>query len=52
MGITASLSPISLLVIISVMYIGRVGIILLIAAFLGDPKPSIIQYPEENLLVG
>jgi len=52
MGITASLSPISQLIIIAVMYIGRVGIILLIAALLGDPKPSIIQYPEENLLVG
>jgi trk system potassium uptake protein TrkH len=52
MGITASLSPLSQLVIVAVMYIGRVGIILLIAAIIGDPRPSVIQYPEENLLVG
>ncbi|AFY75617.1 potassium uptake protein, TrkH family [Pleurocapsa sp. PCC 7327] len=52
MGITASLSPLSQLVIVAVMYIGRVGIIILIAAIIGDPRPSVIQYPEENLLVG
>jgi trk system potassium uptake protein len=52
MGITAGLSPISKLVIIFMMYLGRVGVILLIAAIIGDPKPSIINYPEENLLVG
>jgi trk system potassium uptake protein len=52
MGITAGLSSISKLVIILMMYLGRVGVILLIAAIIGDPKPSIINYPEENLLVG
>lgn len=51
-GITASLSAFSQLVIIATMYIGRVGIILLIAAIIGDPTPSIIRYPSENLLVG
>jgi trk system potassium uptake protein len=51
-GITASLSPWSQLVIVAVMYIGRVGVILLMAAFVGDPRPTFIQYPEENLLVG
>jgi trk system potassium uptake protein len=34
------------------MYIGRVGILLLMSAVLGDPRPTAIQYPEENLLVG
>jgi len=34
------------------MYIGRVGILLLMGAILGDPKPTIVKYPEENLLVG
>jgi trk system potassium uptake protein len=34
------------------MYIGRVGILLLIGSLLGDPKPFAIQYPEESLLVG
>lgn len=51
-GITASLTPISQLVIVFTMYTGRVGVVLLMAAIVGDPKPSVIQYPEENLLVG
>jgi trk system potassium uptake protein TrkH len=52
MGITASLSPLSQLVIVAVMYTGRVGVILLMASIVGDPRPSFLQYPEENLLVG
>lgn len=52
MGITAILSPFSQLVIIGMMYIGRVGVILLIAAIVGDPRPTTLKYPEENLLIG
>lgn len=52
MGITGALSPLSQLVIIGMMYLGRVGVVLLMAAVIGDPKPSLINYPEENLLVG
>jgi len=52
MGITASLSDLSQLLIVAMMYIGRVGVILLIAAVIGDPRPSSIKYPEENLLIG
>ncbi len=51
-GITAILSPIAQLLLVFTMYAGRVGILLLIAAIVGDPRPSSIQYPEENLLVG
>ncbi|HEY9605151.1 MAG TPA: TrkH family potassium uptake protein [Allocoleopsis sp.] len=51
-GITASLSTAAKLVLIATMYIGRVGVLLFMAALLGDPRPSRIQYPEENLLVG
>jgi trk system potassium uptake protein len=51
-GITAGLTPLSKLVLIATMYIGRVGILLLIAALLGDPRSSTIKYPEESLLVG
>lgn len=51
-GITAALSPIAKLIIIFMMYLGRVGVILAIAAIIGDPKPTVINYPEENLLVG
>lgn len=51
-GITAGLSTFGKLVLIATMYIGRVGVLLLMSALLGDPKPSAIRYPEENLLVG
>lgn len=51
-GITATVSPAAKLVLIMTMYIGRVGILLLMAALLGDPKPSTIRYPEENMIVG
>lgn len=40
------------LVLVATMYIGRLGILLLMSAALGDPKPSFVRYPEENLLVG
>lgn len=51
-GITAGLTPVSKLVLVAMMYIGRVGVLLLIGALLGDPKPSAVRYPEESLLVG
>ncbi len=51
-GITASLSNAGQLVLIATMYIGRVGILLLMAALLGQAKPRLVQYPEETLLVG
>jgi len=51
-GITASVSAAAKLVLIATMFIGRVGILLLIGAVLGDPRPTSIHYPEENLLVG
>lgn len=51
-GITADFSLLSRLIIIATMYIGRVGVLSLMSAVLGDPKPSSIDYPEENLLVG
>ncbi len=51
-GVTASLTATGKLVLVVTMYTGRVGILLLMAALLGDPKPSAVHYPEENLLVG
>ncbi len=51
-GITASLSPFGQLVLIVAMYTGRVGVLLLMAAFSGKAKHSLIKYPEEYLLVG
>lgn len=52
MGITASISTFGKLVLIATMYVGRVGVLLLMGALLGDPKPSGVRYPEENLFVG
>jgi trk system potassium uptake protein TrkH len=40
------------LLLVVVMYVGRVGVLLLMSAILGDPEPSFVTYPEENLLVG
>lgn len=51
-GITAGLSVFAKLVLVATMYIGRVGVLLLMSALLGDPKPSFVRYPEENMLVG
>lgn len=51
-GITASLSTSVKLILILTMYIGRVGVLIFMGAILGEPRPSVVQYPEENLLVG
>ncbi|HZG38903.1 MAG TPA: TrkH family potassium uptake protein [Nodosilinea sp.] len=51
-GITADLSDFGKYVVIVTMYLGRVGVLLFMGALLGDPKPSAIQYPEEELLIG
>lgn len=51
-GITAGLTVFGKLVLVATMYIGRVGVLLLMAALVGDPKPTFVRYPEENLLVG
>ncbi|XFA72131.1 TrkH family potassium uptake protein [Thermosynechococcaceae cyanobacterium Okahandja] len=51
-GITSGLTVFSKFVLVATMFAGRVGILLLMAAIMGDPRPSNIQYPEENLLVG
>lgn len=51
-GITGQLSPLNQFVIIITMYIGRVGILMLISALVGETRPSSVEYPEANLLVG
>lgn len=51
-GITGNVSLAAKLILIVTMYIGRVGVLLLISAVVGDPRPTRIHYPEENLLVG
>ncbi|MFM7449654.1 MAG: TrkH family potassium uptake protein [Leptolyngbyaceae cyanobacterium] len=48
----ANLSDLSKVILAATMYLGRVGVLLLMSAVLGDPKPSFVKFPEENLLVG
>ena len=51
-GITSAFSVASKVILVFAMYVGRVSILILIAAIIGDPKPTTLHYPEENLLVG
>ncbi|NJO19178.1 MAG: ATPase [Spirulinaceae cyanobacterium RM2_2_10] len=51
-GITSNLSALGELIITLTMFVGRVGILIFIGAILGDRRPTSLQYPEENLLVG
>lgn len=51
-GITADFSLGGRLVLIVVMYVGRVGILLTMAALVGEPGRSSVRYPEEELLIG
>lgn len=52
MGITSSLSVAGRIVIILTMYIGRVGVLLLMSAIFTDTRHSLIKYPQGSLLVG
>jgi trk system potassium uptake protein TrkH len=51
-GVTAQASSGTQLILIVVMYVGRVGVLMLMSALLGATSPSIVHYPEEELLVG
>lgn len=51
MGITNDLDTISELIIIMLMFIGRVGFVSFLLSF-GSKKKTIIKYPTENLTVG
>lgn len=52
MGITAGLCPISKIVIISLMYAGRVGILTLMIALNAKKKSAPIERPTEKILIG
>ncbi|AFY68687.1 potassium uptake protein, TrkH family [Thalassoporum mexicanum PCC 7367] len=52
MGITPEVSDLGRLILVGTMYIGRVGVVVLMAALIAEPEPSLVKYPEETLLVG
>jgi len=51
-GITSSLSKLSKIVIILTMFVGRVGILNFIYAFVSESKGAKFEYPEEKIMVG
>ena len=52
LGITGSLGIISKIVLILLMFLGRVGGLTLIFAIITEKKAFISQYPEERVIVG
>ncbi|MBI4647774.1 MAG: ATPase [Bacteroidia bacterium] len=52
LGITSDLSVASKYIIIFTMFLGRVGILTIIVAFIRKVKSLSYEYPKENILVG
>jgi len=51
-GITADLPPSAQVVIVLLMFIGRVGTITFATALAIGTSPQLYRYPKENLIVG
>ncbi len=52
-GITALLSPVSKLILICTMFLGRVGLLTVTVALSASPtKTNALRYPEERIIVG
>jgi trk system potassium uptake protein TrkH len=51
-GVTSTLSPAGKILIIFLMYVGRLGPLTLLIAWLGKGKKLPYSYPEENLPIG
>ncbi|MDF2945606.1 MAG: synthase [Bacillales bacterium] len=52
MGITANLSTFGKIIIMILMFIGRVGIISFLFIIRGTPKKESIHYPKERIIIG
>ena len=52
LGITGDLTIVGKLVLIIIMFIGRVGVLALLLMFKGNRQPSSIKYPEIDMIVG
>jgi len=52
LGITSKLSVLGKLIIMFLMLFGRVGILTIVLAGIGQAKPSRIRYPEDDFYVG
>ncbi|MEB3341407.1 TrkH family potassium uptake protein [Okeania sp.] len=51
LGVTSDFTIPGQLVLIATMYIGRVGVLLLVSTVFKEQKPSAVEYPEGNLYV-
>lgn len=52
-GITATLAPLSRLLLILTMFVGRVGLLTVTVTLSGNPaKNNAIRYPEEQIMIG
>lgn len=52
LGITPDLDVFPKLIIVVLMYFGRIGVLSILFAFLKEQKPSPLQYPKEKLIIG
>ncbi|MDQ0341060.1 Trk-type K+ transport system membrane component [Caldalkalibacillus uzonensis] len=52
MGVTGELSPLGKLIVITTMFIGRLGPLTFAFALALRPARSKIRYPEDNILIG
>lgn len=51
LGITFSLSDLSKIILILLMFMGRMGILTLLFAFFRSIKTSVYRYPKENVVI-
>ncbi|MEY4349807.1 MAG: hypothetical protein RL719_1104 [Actinomycetota bacterium] len=51
-GITAQLPPVAQVMLMVMMFVGRIGLILVASTFAKGFKPKHFSYPEERLLIG
>ena len=51
-GITSQLTPIGKLIIITTMFVGRIGSLTMVLALSGARKKHLYKYPEERIAIG
>ncbi len=51
-GVSPGLYPVGKLVVILLMYLGRIGPFTILLFFMGREKPGHLQYPEERVVIG
>jgi trk system potassium uptake protein len=53
LGVTPNFAPLSQLILVAAMFLGRLGVIIIIVALNGEQRPApLVTYPEEDIMVG